>query len=172
MPESQSNAAGSAAATIAVAATEGSRATRPLDLEQYLPAVLRHLTESMAANLTRRYEGELKLTATELRIVLHLAQDGALNAAQIVVKTAMEKSKVSRAVTQLQKAGFVERSVSMEDQRSKTLTLTERGQRLYANIVPRLLEWENDLIADFGAAEYRDLMALLGRLQTRVDSLG
>jgi DNA-binding MarR family transcriptional regulator len=122
--------------------------------------------------MSRRYTGDFQLTVTEWRIILQLATKALLTATEIVDITAMEKSKVSRAVSHLEERGFVIRTPSEEDHRTKTLALTPLGQKLYNNIVPRVLNWENLLLEGLEISEYRDLLYLLNKLQTRLKDMG
>jgi DNA-binding MarR family transcriptional regulator len=142
-----------------------------LQLETFLPAVIRNLAEAITSNMSARYTGDFHLTITEWRILLQLADRKSLTATQVVEQTAMEKSKVSRAVSSLEERGFVVRTPSEEDHRTKTLSLTERGLKLYGNIVPRVLDWEKHLLQGLEISEYRDLLYLLNKLRTRLDDM-
>jgi DNA-binding MarR family transcriptional regulator len=115
--------------------------------------------------------GDFQLTVTEWRILLQLADRKSLTATEVVEQTAMEKSKVSRAVSSLEARGFVQRTPSEEDHRRKTLSLTERGLKLYSNIVPRVLGWEKNLLQGLEISEYRDLLYLLNKLRNRLEQM-
>jgi len=142
-----------------------------LQLDSFLPAVLRNLSEDITNRMSARYTGDLRLSVTESRILVHLAEREALTATQIVEVTAMEKSKVSRALSSLEERGLVSRVPSAEDQRTKNLALTERGYRLYQAIVPRILDWEKELLEGLEISEYRDLLYLLDKLRDRLRTM-
>ena len=142
-----------------------------LQLETFLPSVIRNLAEEITSSMSRRYTGDFQLTVTEWRIILQLAVRESLTATEIVEITAMEKSKVSRAVTHLEERDFVIRTPSEEDHRTKTLALTPRGKKLYGSIVPRVLNWENLLLEGLEIGEYRDLLYLLNKLRTRLKDM-
>jgi len=55
--------------------------------------------------------------------------------------------------------------------RARDLTLTDEGLALYRSIVPRLLDWERELLTEMTSGEYRDLIYLLGKLDARLKSL-
>ena len=111
------------------------------------------------------------LTVTEWRILLHLAQQQALTASDIVRESGMEKSKVSRAVANLENLGLVERQLAEDDHRVKLLRMTELGKKRYHALVPRVLDWERELIAGLDAGEYRDLMYLLDKLGRHLNTM-
>ena len=142
-----------------------------LKLDSFLPSVIRNLAEGITGNMSQNYTGEFQLTITEWRILLQLAAAQSLTATQIVEYTAMEKSKVSRALSSLEQRDFVARTPSEEDHRTKALSLTPTGQKLYNNIVPRVLDWEKRLLDGFQIGEYRDLLYLLGKLQHRLKEM-
>ena len=142
-----------------------------LQLETFLPSVIRNLAEGITSSMSWQYAGTFQLTITEWRILLQLAAKESLTATEIVDFTAMEKSKVSRAVSHLVARGFVARSPSETDQRTKVLRLSPEGQQLYRSIVPRVLAWEQDLLEGLEISEYRDLLYLLNKLQSRLKEM-
>jgi DNA-binding MarR family transcriptional regulator len=142
-----------------------------LKLDTFLPSVIRNLAEGITANMSRNYTGDLHLTVTEWRIILYLAARAPLTATEIVDMTSMEKSRVSRAVSQLEERDFVTRAPSEHDHRTKTLTLSDNGQKLYESIMPRVLGWERSLLKGLDIGEYRDLLYLLNKLQDRLDEM-
>lgn len=142
-----------------------------LHLDSFLPNLIRSLSEGMAANMSRRITGPFRLTVTEWRILLQLAEHEALTASDIVEYSAMEKSKVSRAIANLETLGLVERQVANADHRVKLLTLTQTGFKRYRALVPRVLDWEKELIEGLEVSEYRDLLYLLEKLQRQLKKM-
>lgn len=149
----------------------GEKPSTYLQLETFLPSVIRNLAEEITTSMSGRYTGDFQLTVTEWRIILQLAARESLTATQIVEITAMEKSKVSRALSHLEERDLVARTASEEDHRTKTLALTPGGQKLYSSIVPRVLDWEKYLLEGLEISEYRDLLYLLNKLQSRLKDM-
>ena len=143
-----------------------------LKLQTFLPYVLNNLAERVSAGLSGIYVDEYQLSIPEWRVVANLAEHSTLNARQIVSFTTMEKSKVSRAVSNLSGRGLITQRRAAGDSRAKDLTLTDDGLALYRSIVPRVLDWERELLAEMTSGEYRDLMHLLQKLGNRVQVLG
>ena len=142
-----------------------------LRLGSFLPYVLNNLAERVSAGLSGIYADEFELSIPEWRVLANLAEHGTLNARQIVEFTTMEKSKVSRAVNNLSERGLLSQRRAQGDSRAKDLTLTAEGKTLYRKIVPRVLGWERNLLGELSAAEYRDLMYLLDKLGSRLESI-
>lgn len=149
--------------------TSGSRTD--LRLGSFLPYVLNSLAERVSGGLARIYADEYQLSVPEWRVIANLAEHGTLNARQIVDFTAMEKSKVSRAVGNLSARGLVSQQRAREDSRAKDLALTAAGKALYRSIVPKVLAWERELLGDLNPVEYRDLMYALEKLGSRLKSM-
>ena len=139
-----------------------------LHMDSFLPTLIRNLSEGMALSMSRRITGPFRLTMTEWRIMLQLAEHEALSASDIVAYSAMEKSKVSRAIRNLEARDLVVREAASEDLRVKRLTMTETGRKRYEALVPRILDWEKELIEGLEVSEYRDLLFLLEKLNKRL----
>ena len=139
-----------------------------LHMDSFLPTLIRNLSEGMALSMSRRITGPFRLTMTEWRIMLQLAEHEALSASDIVAYSAMEKSKVSRAIRNLVARDLVVREAASEDLRVKRLTMTETGRKRYEALVPRIVVWEKELIEGLEVSEYRDLLFLLEKLNKRL----
>ncbi len=142
-----------------------------LKLQSFLPYVLSTLADSISVELSGIYGDEYGLSVPEWRIIANLAQHGTLNARQIVDFTAMEKSKISRAVKGLTARGLLTQQRASVDNRAKDLALTEQGESLYRAIVPEVLSWEKTLLEGLEVGEYRDLLYLLEKLGKRLQAL-
>ena len=142
-----------------------------LKLQTFLPYVLNNLAERVSAGLSRIYVDEYQLSIPEWRVIANLAEHTTLNARQIVEFTTMEKSKVSRAVGNLSERGLISQERAEGDSRAKDLALTDEGLALYRSIVPRVLDWERELLGQMTSGEYRDLMYLLNKLGNRIEML-
>jgi DNA-binding MarR family transcriptional regulator len=142
-----------------------------LHMDTFLPSLIRNLSEGMALNMSRRITGPFRLTMTEWRIMLQLAEHEALSASDIVAYSAMEKSKVSRAIGNLESRDLVTRQAAKDDLRVKQLTMTETGRKRYQALVPKVLDWEKELIEGLEVCEYRDLLYLLDKLNKRLKGL-
>ncbi|MEM1154644.1 MAG: MarR family winged helix-turn-helix transcriptional regulator [Pseudomonadota bacterium] len=142
-----------------------------LQLKSFLPYVLNNLAERVSACLSDIYSDDYQLSIPEWRIIANLAEHSPLSAHQIVELTTMEKSKVSRAVNSLTERSLVAQRRAEGDSRAKDLTLTDTGRQLYHAIVPRVLDWEADLLKGMDPGEYRDLIYILTKLESRLGQL-
>ena len=83
----------------------------------------------------------------------------------------MDKSRVSRAIRQLEGRGYVLRRIDKADNRASYLSLTTAGRKLYRQIVPKALKWEAEFLSVLDIPEYRDLLRIIGRLEAKLDHL-
>ena len=98
----------------------------PLRLEQYLPYRLNVVAVLAAGALGRIYDAEFGIGIPEWRVIAQLGEFGRLTARDIGDLAKMHKTKVSRAVAQLEERGFVQRSENRKDRRESFVTLSPR----------------------------------------------
>ncbi len=137
-----------------------------LRLEGFLPYRLSNLAERISQALSLIYAEQFDLTIAQWRILAWLQQEGTLTAKRICQLTAMDKARVSRAVSQLLSRTLIQRRRDSEDQRTLWLSLAPAGQALLDEVIPRALDWEAQLVTILSAAEYRDLFRLLAKVET------
>jgi DNA-binding MarR family transcriptional regulator len=68
-------------------------------------------------------------------------------------------------------AGLVLAGTSSRDRRVNALKLTARGQRIYEQVVPMALDHEKSLLDPLSATELKELVRILGKLQSQVNRL-
>lgn len=140
-----------------------------LDLDHFLPYRLNILSKKVSRALATRYQDRFGITVPEWRVIATLGRQQPLSSNDIVDRTAMDKAKVSRAVSALVGRHYLRREVHEQDQRLLRLSLTAQGRALYDQIAAEAMEWESQWLAGLGlaglAAGRRDLWDLLARLE-------
>lgn len=142
-----------------------------LRLDSFLPFRLSVASNAVSRTIARVYEARFGLKVPEWRLVAVLADAGGLTQQAIVERTVMDKVTVSRAAQGLLKRHLVSRTAHHADGRSHTLALSSQGERLYAEIAPMALAYEQALIAGLSSGEVEGLKRLLSRLQASASSL-
>lgn len=99
------------------------------------------------------------LTTPEFYVLALLGnvEDGTLTSSIIVEQTAMDKTKVSRAVSALARRGWLARTRATTDRRFEYLALKPEGRRIFALLMPRVAEAEGDVLKSLSEAERVDL---------------
>jgi DNA-binding MarR family transcriptional regulator len=141
-----------------------------LSLRDFVPYRIAVLARGVSVSLGKKYR-DLDITIPEWRLIAHLAEVGSCSSGEICARTAMDKAKVNRAVMRLVAAGLILAGTSSRDRRVNTLKLTSRGQRIYEQIVPMALDHEKSLLDPLSETELKELVRILGKLQSQVDRL-
>lgn len=126
------------------------------DLTRFTPYRLAVAAERTSEELARQYRARFGISIPEWRVLVHLAQplDGAatVSVRDIEARVAMEKSKVSRAASRLETAGYIAKTVDAGDRRLVRLALTDKGRALMAELLPLAMAYQAEIEARLGAA--------------------
>jgi DNA-binding MarR family transcriptional regulator len=116
-----------------------------LKLEDFLPHRLNVLSSLVSHALTRVYGQRYGIGIPEWRVLVTLGEYGVMTGKAIGGQTHMHKTKVSRAVAQLELRKLVTRRANREDLREAFLSLTPAGRAVYEEAAPIALEFTNRL---------------------------
>ena len=139
-----------------------------LDLDRFLPYRLDILADSVSRALSRLYKDRYGLAVPEWRVLAHLGQYAPITAKAIAAHSRMHKTKVSRAVAELERLGFVRRADSDEDRREEPLSLTAKGKAAYDDLAPKAADFARHLLDDLSAAERKMLESVIDRLLAKL----
>ncbi|MCE7026781.1 MarR family winged helix-turn-helix transcriptional regulator [Jiella avicenniae] len=118
---------------------------------------------------SRVHKREEGLTSPEFAVLLALGGDSAkLTSSDIVELTAMDKTKVSRAVAALDQRGWVKRERATSDRRFEYLTLTEAGGVALGHLMPKIFEAEAAVLKALSEEERNGLEAGLTGLDRAI----
>jgi DNA-binding MarR family transcriptional regulator len=76
-----------------------------------------------------------------------------------------DKGSMTRLMDQLERRGFVHRRRDLEDRRMVFLDLTPEGLAAVNRLIPKLVDYYNELLVDFSAEDVQRLTDLLRRLR-------
>ncbi len=116
----------------------------PLQLQDFLPHRLNVLSSLVSQALTRVY-AQHGIEIPEWRVLVSLGQFGVMTGKAIGARTHMHKTKVSRAVAELERRKLLTRRVNRADLREAFLSLTPAGRAVYDELAPRALEFTERL---------------------------
>ena len=120
------------------------------DLEAFLPYQLSVLAARVSVGFADLYKQKFGITIPEWRVVAHLSHAGTVSVREIHQRVDMDKSKVSRAATRLEVAGYVSKKVNGNDRRLVELELTQKGRDMIAELTPIARKYEASVLATFG----------------------
>ncbi|CUH81239.1 MarR family winged helix-turn-helix transcriptional regulator [Tropicibacter naphthalenivorans] len=139
---------------------------RPFELAEFLPYRMTVAAERLSAGMARRYRDEFGISVAEWRVLVHVADAGAVSIRDIHSRVHLEKSKASRAATRLEAAGYVTKTVNETDRRLISLTLTDQGQALMQDLTQIARDYQARLDALL-APQLDALNAALDTLETQ-----
>lgn len=141
-----------------------------LDLFKFVPFRLNRLAAEVSAELAGEYRERYGLDIPEWRVLATLGfRDDACTAQYIAYCTRTHKSTISRAVAHLLKQQVIERVENEDDRRELALQLTRKGRALYEELIPRLLDKEQDILSCLTATERKEFTQVLGKIEKRLD---
>src|SRR5258708_785127 len=139
----------------------------PLKLEEFLPYRLNVVASLTSQALSRVYADRYGIGVPEWRVLVTLGQYGAMTGKQIGAHSHMHKTKVSRAVAQLEKRKFLGRRVNRADLREAFLSLTAAGRAIYEDLAPIALQFARRLTEVVEPADRAAFDRALARLTER-----
>jgi DNA-binding MarR family transcriptional regulator len=141
-------------------------------LEEFLPYRLSLLSNTVSQGISTAYRRVHGLSVTEWRVVAILGRFPGLTATEVKRRTAMDKVAVSRAVKKLQEQALIERSPQADDRRRMPLKLTaDKGMRLFREVVPKAMDYEQQLLAALSPDELTRLRRMILKLQSKAEDL-
>jgi DNA-binding MarR family transcriptional regulator len=137
---------------------------KSLHLTEFFPYQLTQLQAKVSDNIAEIYTGRFELSRQEWRVLASLGNGELLSAKQIGEQTNLEKMPASRAITKMQTQGLLVKSTDKTDKRSSLLKLTEQGLSIYQQLIPLVLEREQELLSVLSVQETNQLTKIFEKL--------
>jgi DNA-binding MarR family transcriptional regulator len=132
---------------------------------------LHRLADVLDAELRRVFADE-GLGNGDFDVLASLRRSGApyeLTPGDLGATTMVTSSAVTKRVDRLERAGLVDRSVCVDDARSRRIRLTERGFELIEGLIEKHVANEQRLVAGLTRREQAQLAGLLRRWGQQLD---
>ena len=139
-----------------------------LDLQQFFPYQFSILSGQVSDYIALIYKQQYGLTKYEWRVLATVGQHLAISSKNIAAFTQLDKMQVSRAIARLIKIDALKQQNSSQDRRSHLLALTSRGQQIYQEIVPLVIEQEKRMLAGLTQQERQLLSSLTLKLSAQL----
>lgn len=140
-------------------------------LEDFTPHKLSVVANRVSQSIGRLFEQRFGLQIPEWRILMVLYAYGTQPFNEVVERTSMDKARVSRAHRRLVDLDMIDAQDDPQDGRRLNLTLTSKGARMCADILPEAARTEAWLLAVLDERERRQLDGILDKLMQRVQQL-
>src|SRR5271154_4089756 len=139
-------------------------AAAPLKLEEFLPYRLNVVASLVSQALSRIYVDRYGIDVPEWRILVTLGQYEIMTAKGIGAHSHMHKTKVSRAVGELERRKLLVRHENRADRREAFLTLTPAGRAIYDELAPGALDFAGALFETIDPSDRAAFERALTRL--------
>jgi DNA-binding MarR family transcriptional regulator len=143
----------------------------PLKLDDFLPYRLNVLASLVSQALSRIYVERYGLGVPEWRVLVTLGEFGQMTGKAIGAHSHMHKTKVSRAVAELEKRKLIARRANRADLRESFLSLTSAGRAIYEDLAPGALDFARRLAEVVDPADRPAFERAMQRLTERSRAL-
>jgi DNA-binding MarR family transcriptional regulator len=134
-------------------------------LTEFLPFRLTRLAEHVSQSLATVYAERFGLSVPQWRVLAILQETPGLSATTVAERCNLDKVKVSRAVSGLERRNLLVRRRHASDARSSELRLSASGLRLFEEIAPLVLCWEREFLRALAPRERQSLLGMLAQLE-------
>lgn len=133
-------------------------------LENFFPYQTRIFYRQVSTAVSHVYELRYNLKPYEWRTMAILGLENEFTANEIVEKSSMDKVSASRALALLKERGWILQRKNKLDGRSRLIKLSASGKKAYLDLVPPMLEVEQQLLSVFTPDEAAELRRLMRKL--------
>jgi DNA-binding MarR family transcriptional regulator len=133
-------------------------------LDCFVPYRLMVAAEKVSLGFSVTYKHQFGMSRPEWRVLASLAQLQRATAKDIAAHSSMHKTKVSRAVFELEKRKWLLRKLDEADRRMEHLSLTKAGTAVHAKLVVHANAYQAKLLALLGATSSDQLLTMLNKL--------
>jgi DNA-binding MarR family transcriptional regulator len=130
-----------------------SNKNKALNLTDYYPYRLAVLSHEISKAFTPLYQQRFQLSRQEWRVLAALGEHPNMSSKEITEYSTLEKMQVSRAFMSMTNNALIEYVSSKHDRREKRVKLSDKGIRVYKEIVPHALAREKFILSSLTAKE-------------------
>ena len=135
--------------------------SRAFELQKFFPHVVRFFYSDVTSALALTYQPTYGMSAAECLTLLVLGPENKFTAQEIVLRSAMDKAAISRALERMRRNAWVEVDTNFGDGRSKLISLSAEGKAIYAKLLPQALMIEEKLLRNLSEDEIKQLIAMM-----------
>ncbi len=137
--------------------------TRPptdFHLEQFLPYLVHRVGSNLAEGFDKGFD-EAGVSLQEWRALSILYEYGPQTMGDIARRTSINASTMTRLMGQMEKRNLVKRERPVANQRTVFVRILADGREKVEFLIPKVLDYEQELTGCFSVAELQTLKALL-----------
>lgn len=100
------------------------------------------------------------LTPVQLAAIDAIHATPGLEQARIAARIAYDKATIGGVIDRLEQKGFIKRSISKSDRRAREVRLTNRGLKMYDEILPIVADLQAEILSGLKPAEQEQFLIL------------
>lgn len=128
-----------------------------------------HLTAKVARDFHARRLQEAGVTFGVWTVLAHLSAGGPMIQRELASRLGIEGPTLTRYLVQMEAGGLITRERTAGDRRAATVSLTDRGERRYAELEQVSRRSHAQALAGLSAAEIEALRTALDRIRRNVE---
>lgn len=110
------------------------------------------------------------ITPEQFTILAALMEEDGMYQTQIAVKTMKDRPNITRITNILEKMDFIHRSPDVNKRKIYKVFITDKGRKVYEEIVPTVLEIWRDTIAGISDTEIETTLKVLHKIRINLDN--
>ena len=111
---------------------------------------------------------ELGVTRPQWQVLSILQANAAINQGALADLLEVEPITVGRMIDRMQESGLVERRADPADRRAWHLFITDKGERLYADLLPSAQETVDQALAGLDRSQRDSLLVMLNQMRSNL----
>lgn len=112
-------------------------------------------------------ESEFGITRREWRVLSVLNEHEGVLSSVLAEHALLDRARTSRALTSLEAKKLITRQPRPSDRREVHVFLTDEGRRVYAQILPRVMAINRELVSSLSALQRQQLDEVVNALQAQ-----
>lgn len=147
------------------------RLEQPLDLYSHLPYRVAVISNLLMLDRDIAIRSATDLAPRELRVLLNVGSYMPITSADVAYQTRIDSYTVSRAVSTLNKKGYLEFESAENNRRVKLLVLTEKGIGIYRELCQQIEQRADKLSGVLNPEEIQELFRMLALVENQAEHL-
>lgn len=143
----------------------------PRVVDDFLNYRLSRLFAASGAMVVRLCEGRYGITRREWRLIALLAAHGAMSPSELAERAHLERARTSRHITELTARKLIRRLRVAGDARRAEVELTDKGRRLYDELLPQSVHFHHEVLSVLSPAELEAFDATLAKLTENAERI-
>src|SRR6056297_421873 len=137
--------------------------------EESLGRITHQVSKGLGKKLVKKFsEKNYQIDSYEWTVISYLANNQKAIQNDIAIFMGLNKVRVMRILDDLEKQGYIKRTIAKSDKRQNKVQLTPAGKKLYNNLEPMAGETLKEIYSDLHAKEIEQCINTLKKIQQKL----